>query len=92
MVFGQKKYSLQQQQRYEYQPRQRQQYQQQVDNDQYERFDQQQQYESSYSKYPEPQGPIVERNYETDNRYYKVRVYKTTIISFNLIFPTKGGR
>merc|ERR1712154_735935 len=70
VAFGQNQYSLQQQQRYEYQPRQRQQYQQQVDNDQYEVFDQQQQYESSYSTYPEPQGPTVDRNYETDNRYY----------------------
>ena len=61
---------MQQQERYEYQPKQRQ-YQQQVENNQYEFYDQQQQYEPSYN-YPEPQGQIVERNYETDNRYYQV--------------------
>ena len=63
---------MQQQERYEYQPKQRQ-YQQQVENNQYEFYDQQQQYEPSYN-YPEPQGQIVERNYETDNRYYQVQV------------------
>ena len=66
VAFGQKKYPLQQQERYEYQPKQRQ-YQQQVENNQYEFYDQQQQYEPSYN-YPEPQGQIVERNYETGNR------------------------
>ena len=42
-----------------------------MENNQYEFYDQQQQYEPSYN-YPEPKGQIVERNYETDNRYYQV--------------------
>lgn len=83
---------MKQQERYEYQPKQRQY--QQVENTQYEFYDQQQeQYEPSYTYPAEPQGPIIERNYETDNRYYQVKVLtkQRFIYGFKHFLILKGG-